>query len=80
MENTMHTLKTLATPLVLAAVLGLGFGFGVARNAQAANSACLAECNAEFQGCLAESAGNANCYPGFYRCKTWRAACVRACG
>ncbi len=74
----MQSTKSWVTPLLIAMVLGLGFGLGIARDAQA--SACTNECNAEFQACLDESASNVNHYPGLYRCKTWRAACLRACG
>lgn len=69
----MQSVKSLVTPLVIAVVLGLGFGFGFAPKANA--TTCTTQCNAEFQLCLSEGA-----YPGFYRCKMMRAACLRACG
>lgn len=71
----MQSIRTLITPLVIAAVLGLGFGLGYAGNAQAANNACTRACAAEFQECLAEGS-----FPGFYRCRSYFSACMRACG
>ncbi len=70
----MQSIKSLVTPLVVAAILGLGFGFGFSPKADAGLT-CVQQCNVEFQECLAEG----DVYPGFYRCKMWRAACVRAC-
>jgi hypothetical protein len=69
----MQSIKSLMTPLVVAAVMGLGFGFGFSPKANA-DLTCAQQCNVEFQECLAEGS-----YPGFYRCKMWRAACLRAC-
>jgi hypothetical protein len=69
----MKSIKSLATPLVAVAIMGMGFGFGFSPKAEAFD-ACTAECNAEFQACIAEGS-----YPGFYRCKMWRAACLRGC-
>ena len=70
----MQSMRTLVTPLVVAAILGLGFGMGYAGNAKAAPNACTTACAAEFQECLAEGA-----YPGFYRCRQYFSACMRAC-
>jgi len=74
----MQSMKSLMTPLIAAAVLGLGFGVGFAGDAGAAGytvSTCRTECAAEFQACRAEGE-----YPGFYRCRTMYSACLRACG
>lgn len=68
-------MRTLVTPLIVAAILGLGFGMGYAGNAKAATNSCSTACAAEFQECLAEGT-----YPGFYRCRQMFSACMRACG
>ncbi|MDZ4814450.1 MAG: hypothetical protein SGI99_17840 [Pseudomonadota bacterium] len=68
----MQSFKSFVTPLVVAVVLGLGVGFGVAPDAQA--TTCRQQCTIEFEECRAEGA-----YPGFYRCRTDWSACLRAC-
>ena len=70
----MQSFKSLVTPLVLAVVLGLGVGFGFAPAAQAQATTCRQQCTIEFHECLAEGA-----YPGFFRCRSYWSACLRAC-
>ncbi|MDZ4814451.1 MAG: hypothetical protein SGI99_17845 [Pseudomonadota bacterium] len=68
----MQSLKTLVTPTVLAAVMGLGFGFGVAQPAHASLASCRAACNAEFRDCRASG-------DDFFLCRGIWSACLRAC-
>lgn len=71
----MRTKPMRLMPILLAATLGLGLGFGAAEPVRA-DAACRQQCAAEFQECLASTE---NGYPGFHRCRQWFSACVNTC-
>jgi hypothetical protein len=73
MENTMQSIKSLLTPMVLAAALGVGFGFGAAPDTQAASATCRNACYAEHRECRASGDDP-------YLCRLAMSACLRACG
>lgn len=68
----MRSFKSLLTPLVVAAVLGLGVGFGVSQPAEASLQSCRAACGVEFRECRASG-------DDFYICRGLYSACLRAC-
>ena len=68
----MRSFNTLLTPLVLAAVLGLGVGFGVSQPAEASQQTCRAACAAEFRDCRASG-------DDFYLCRGLYSMCLRGC-
>jgi hypothetical protein len=71
----MQSIKSLFTPFVVAAVLGLGVGFGASSTAQAAPPTCYQICAAEFRECRAADPSPHE----FFICRGIFSACVRAC-
>jgi hypothetical protein len=68
----MKSIKFLFTPMVVAAVLGLGVGFGVSQPAEASLQTCRAACAVEFRDCRASG-------DDFYYCRGKYSMCLRAC-
>ncbi len=68
----MQSFKSFVTPMLVAAVMGLGFGFGAAQPAHASTASCRAACNAEFRDCRASG-------DDFYHCRAIWSACLSAC-
>lgn len=68
----MKLIKSMFTPMVVAAVLGLGVGFGVSQPAEASRQTCRAACAAEFRACNASG-------DDFYLCRGLYSACLRRC-
>ncbi len=68
----MQSFKKLLTPMVVAAVLGMGVGFGTSQPAQASLQSCRAACAAEFRDCRASG-------DDFFLCRGLYSACLRSC-
>jgi hypothetical protein len=71
----MQISRTHVSGLMMAAVMGLGFGLGTPRDAQAAAPTCVGVCTIEYQECLAVPPP----YGNISFCRPRYLSCIRAC-